>query len=62
MREAALAHPRSPTAPYILAIKQAGYSEDQIFELVVAAAVGRACSMAEQALSVLHAALKPPTP
>ncbi len=46
----------------ILAIKQAGYSEDQIFELVVAAAVGRACNMAEQALSALHAALKPPTP
>lgn len=38
----------------IQGLKQAGYSEDQIYELIVAAAVGRACSMAEKALAALH--------
>lgn len=45
----------------IQAIKRAGYSEDQIFELVVAASVGRAVSMAEQALAVLQTAASPKT-
>ena len=38
----------------IASLKAAGYSEDQIYEMVVSAAVGRAYSMAEKALAVLH--------
>ena len=41
----------------VQALKQASYSEDQIYELVVSAAVGRACSMAERALVALQGSL-----
>lgn len=41
----------------IHALKQAGYSEDQIYELVVATAVGRACTMADAALAALRGSL-----
>jgi hypothetical protein len=46
----------------ILSLKQAGLSEDQIYELVVAAAVGRACVLADSALAALRDSLAPDTP
>ena len=42
----------------IATAKQAGYSEDQVFELVVCAAVGQASRQYEDALAALAAATK----
>lgn len=46
----------------IASLKAAGYSEDQIYEMVVSAAVGRAYSMAEKALAVLAESVARKTP
>ncbi|HEY5948626.1 MAG TPA: hypothetical protein VIV40_24205, partial [Kofleriaceae bacterium] len=43
----------------ITAVKAAGFTEDQIFELVVCAAVGQANRQIEGALAALEEATKP---
>lgn len=43
----------------ITAVKAAGFTEDQIFELVVCAAVGQANRQIESALAALEEATKP---
>ncbi len=48
--------PHTITDDDILAARSAGFSEDQIFELVVCAAIGEATREYERALSALEAA------
>lgn len=51
-------HAYKVTDEDIAAVKTAGFTEDQIFELVVCAAVGQANSQLETALAALEAAKK----
>ena len=43
-------------AGYVMALREAGYGEDQLFELVVAAALGASLGRFERGLQVMRAA------
>src|SRR4051794_14382398 len=51
-------HAYKTTDEEVAALKQAGYSEDQIFEATLAAAVGASLSRLERGLSLLRGAAK----
>ena len=50
-------HPYRVTDEDVAAVKAAGFSEDQVFELVIAAALGQASRQCEAALAALDAAI-----
>lgn len=55
LRKVAL-HPYRVTDEDVAAVRASGLSEDQIFELVVCAAVGQACRQHDSAMAALEAA------
>ena len=51
-------HPTQITDEDVAAVREAGLSEDQIFELVVCAAVGQATRQYQSALAALDVAIR----